>query len=142
MKKSFIAFIVFTGLLALSGCVNFMCDHCSTPSARKSEYRTYQATPQISTAPSHINHIHSPDGSLGYGRYRYQKDGQMIAIFGSHHTLYQGKFTNPLPIISPKGERYLLDFRLKQNREWGQIYLLTPHDIPNVRPTKVGEFKP
>lgn len=140
-------------VLILSGCTNFMCDHCQSPHAYRQELNAYQKAPRIQTVPNHID--------AGYSLYdsiELIKTPSGIRILPTRHTrdwrtnadfvYYEGMFTNPLPITTPQGERLMLDFRLDGGLDnkpnVGTVYLLDAHgqnpNAPKFRPTPVGRF--
>lgn len=135
-------------VFALSACTNFYCDHCKSPSDHRKEIIAYQKLPRIINAPiradAEIDYI-STDLII-------KEDGVML-IADKYNAVnpkiqgfvyYQGAFVNPMPITTPKGERYLLDFRYESGQTWGGIYLLT-HDgkatDPRFAPRKIGSFQ-
>lgn len=130
----------------LSGCANFYCDHCNSKTNDHHKRLVHHHLSAIDSIPTQtavqIDYVSSSLLPTSNGV-------KLIANWhATPHTqdfvYYQGVFVNPMPIITPKGDRYLLDFRHEPDSTWGSIYLLTadgqPTD-PQLAPSTVGWFK-
>lgn len=141
--------------LALSGCPNFMCDHCKSDFAYRQERKAYENAPRQATLPSKVYELKYTWGA----NIDIHINGNTVILTPRERTpdwrinpdfvYYQGVFVNPMPIVTPKGERYQLDFRLDgggldNTPNLGTVYLLDGNgQNPSAkgRPFPAGMFE-
>lgn len=155
--------IVVSALLLTACSGIFWTDNIVTSDMKQEVKEIYNSGERISTAPADVSLLRAGDDLIMekhgdnivvksklplYGTITYG-NGKTIKGDGKRFVYYEGVFANPLPVTTPSGERYLLDFRKyaqkqKQDGYDGKIYLLKPNGKPYMndgRPKGVGYFK-